>query len=297
VNIGFGGACNRGAIEARGRVLAFVSDDAAVPPGWLEACCRTADEHPGWGAIASVLLEPDGSVQEAGSRILHDGRTVAFAIETGVIRELDYGSGAALVVDATIFRELGGFDPAFYPAYYEDTDLACRLRLAGHSVLLQPSERVLHIGRGSSRDLGEFQRYASEHGLAQFQARWAKALAGAAAVDAPLSELLPIEAVAPIGTVMRSEGLDLVEEWSTETGALRILRVWTDGFVAWLNATILDERRQHGELLARLREAAQQSARLDVVARRLEEIEGRGFIGLARMRMGVLLRRRRVRRP
>ena len=53
VNLGFGGACNRGAAEAVGEFLVFLNDDTEVLPGWLEALVATADDHPEAGAVGS----------------------------------------------------------------------------------------------------------------------------------------------------------------------------------------------------------------------------------------------------
>jgi glycosyltransferase involved in cell wall biosynthesis len=134
LNIGFGGACNLGATSARGEFLVFLSDDTEVTPGWLDELLAVVRAHPEAGVVASVLLDPDGSIQEAGSRVLPDGTTLPLAAGRAVAdasgfladRPVDYGSGAAMLMPRDLFEQLGGFDPAFYPAYYEDVDLAFR---------------------------------------------------------------------------------------------------------------------------------------------------------------------------
>jgi len=59
------------------------------------------------------------------------------------VREVDYCSGASLMVRRALFAELGGFDPHYAPAYYEDADLAFRLRARGHVTLYQPRSEVV----------------------------------------------------------------------------------------------------------------------------------------------------------
>ena len=62
-----------------------------------------------------------------------------------ILRDADYCSGAAIAVRTDAFRSLGGFDPRYAPAYYEDTDLAFAVREAGLRVLVQPASRVVHL--------------------------------------------------------------------------------------------------------------------------------------------------------
>ena len=69
-------------------------------------------------------------------------------------REVDYVSGAALMVPRDLFWEVGGFDEHYLPAYYEDVDLALAVREAGRSVVFQPlSQIVHHEGATSGTDL------------------------------------------------------------------------------------------------------------------------------------------------
>jgi len=61
------------------------------------------------------------------------------------LRETDYCSGAAIFLPLSLWQKLDGFDPYFAPAYYEDTDLAFRVRDAGYKVLVQPLSKVIHL--------------------------------------------------------------------------------------------------------------------------------------------------------
>jgi glycosyltransferase involved in cell wall biosynthesis len=51
---------------------------------------------------------------------------------------------------ADILRALGGFDDAYAPAYFEDTDLCVRMRAAGHRVVYDPAVVVHHLEFGSA---------------------------------------------------------------------------------------------------------------------------------------------------
>ena len=64
------------------------------------------------------------------------------APEFNYLRETDYCSGASLCIPRSLWSELGGFDELFTPAYYEDTDLAFRVRQHGYAVVCQPFSSV-----------------------------------------------------------------------------------------------------------------------------------------------------------
>lgn len=60
--------------------------------------------------------------------------------------EVDYCSGAALLVRRASFERLGGYDARYAPAYHEDTDLCFGLRSLGQKVVYCPRSVVVHFG-------------------------------------------------------------------------------------------------------------------------------------------------------
>jgi GT2 family glycosyltransferase/SAM-dependent methyltransferase len=150
-NLGFGGGNNRGVDEARGGFLFFLNNDTEVQAGWLAALVALAARRRDAGAIGCKLIYPDGRLQEAGALVFKDGSAWNFGRfddpddpEYEYVREVDYASGAALLVRHDLFREIGGFDPRYDPAYYEDVDLCFAVRGRGACVLFQPLARVIH---------------------------------------------------------------------------------------------------------------------------------------------------------
>lgn len=186
-NLGFVGSCNRGAELARGDFIVFLNNDTQVQFGWLEALLATFAESADTGIAGSRLIYPDGRQQEAGGILFNDGSAWNYGHlddpnrpQYSYRRAVDYCSGAALAIRADLFRTLGGFDKAFAPAYYEDTDLAFRVRAAGYQVYYQPMSVVVHFeGVSAGRDeqaqtgLKRYQRINAE----RFRARWADELA------------------------------------------------------------------------------------------------------------------------
>jgi GT2 family glycosyltransferase len=150
-NLGYLKACNRGAEVAKGQYLLFLNNDTEPQEGWLENLLSIADGDKVIGAVGAKLIYPDGKLQEAGGMIFSDGRPWKFGNGDdpekeiyNQICEVDYCSGACLLVRKNLFTELGGFDVRYVPAYYEDADLCFTLRKMGYKVLYSPEVVVIH---------------------------------------------------------------------------------------------------------------------------------------------------------
>ncbi|HWS89188.1 MAG TPA: glycosyltransferase [Pyrinomonadaceae bacterium] len=156
-NRGFVDACNQGAEAARGRYLLFLNNDTVVLPGWLDRLVETVERDARAGAVGSLFLYPDGRIQEAGSVIWSNGETFKYGRlrspedrRFGFAREVDYCSGASLLIRRDLFERLGGFDRRYAPAYYEDTDLCMGVRSLGYKVVYQPASRLYHFEGGTA---------------------------------------------------------------------------------------------------------------------------------------------------
>lgn len=169
-NLGFGGGCEYGALVARGEVLAFVNPDVIAQPRWLEPLVGVVRDEDGPVIAAPVMLEADGRVQEAGQSIAADGTTRAITGRPapGSVVEVDYASAACWVMRRDEHEALGGFDPAYHPAYFEDVDLAWRCRERGGRCVVVGSSTVVH-----DRGRGTPDRAApADAQLAVFRRRW-----------------------------------------------------------------------------------------------------------------------------
>ena len=94
------------------------------------------------------------------------------------MREADYCSGAAIAVRRSLFAELGGFDSHYRPAYYEDTDLAMRVRQRGLKVFYQPASVVVHFeGVSSGTDIRSGIKSYQAQNQKKFAERWHAELA------------------------------------------------------------------------------------------------------------------------
>ena len=116
----------------------FLNNDTEVTAGWLGALRETFQLDPRAGLVGAKLVFPDGRLQEAGGIIWRDATGWNFGKfddpekpEYNFLREVDYCSAACVMVPKSLFDSVGGFDPRFAPAYYEDVDLAFKIRRAG----------------------------------------------------------------------------------------------------------------------------------------------------------------------
>src|SRR3984893_1664706 len=183
-HFGFIASCNRGGEAARGKYLVFLNNDTLVRPGWLTALVETFAEEPRAGIVGSKLLYPNGQLQEAGGIIWRDASGWNYGKsddpekpEYNYLREVDYCSAAALMVLKSLFVSLGGFDSRYAPAYYEDTDLAFKVRRAGYKVLYQPLSEVVHYeGVTGGTDLTTGTKKHQGINRSTFAEKWAAEL-------------------------------------------------------------------------------------------------------------------------
>ncbi len=174
--LGFGPASNRAAAGAHGEHLLFLNTDAVVTPGWLGPLLERIGQD-GVGAVGPMLVNPDGTVQQAGALTCRDGGTALYGGGCGTDastctfpRTVDYLAAACLLVRRELFEALGGFDELFAPAYFEDADFCFRLAAQGWRTVYEPRSCVLH-GLGASYDSLAIAPIASRNRL-RFAERW-----------------------------------------------------------------------------------------------------------------------------
>ena len=155
-NLGFAGAANRGAREARGEVLLLLNPDARPDPGALTALLDGFRAHPEAAGLAPRLHGPGGDVQwrwqlkplPGPARLALEALFLPAAAgprrEPPAGAEVAQPAAAALALKREAWEEMGGMDPRFHPAWFEDVDLARRLDRAGLPVLYWPAARFRH---------------------------------------------------------------------------------------------------------------------------------------------------------
>lgn len=185
VNLGYIGSCNKGADIAQGEFVVQLNNDTLLLDYWLDALVAAFDVFPDVGLVGALLMFPDGLIQEAGGVIWEDGGGLNFGrgqesyhCSTSYLRQVDYCSGACIMLRKKLWDELNGYDAYYTPAYYEDTDLAFRVRELGFKVVYQPQAKVVHLeglssGTDETQGVKRFQRINKD----KFLSRWKEVLA------------------------------------------------------------------------------------------------------------------------
>ena len=169
-NLGFLKSCNLALASATGEYVCFLNNDIQVQPGWLTNLIAPFNQFDDVGLVGGKLIYPYGLLQEAGGIVNYRGEPANYGkfndpedIHYNYLRQTDYCSGACIVLTRQDLDVLGGFDEQFAPAYYEDTDLAFRVRYQLHKkVYYQPLARVVHfegVSSGKISDGTNVKRY------------------------------------------------------------------------------------------------------------------------------------------
>lgn len=129
-NLGFLLNCNNAAKYANGRYIVFLNNDVNVQENWLKSLVDLIESDSKIGMVGSKLVYSNGRLQEAGGIIWSDAIGWIYGRmddpnkpEYNYVKECDYISGASIMIKTDLWKQIGGFDERFVPAYYEDADL------------------------------------------------------------------------------------------------------------------------------------------------------------------------------
>lgn len=177
--------CNRAAELAKGEYIVFLNNDTLVQENWLESLVELIESDNSIGMVGSKLIYQNGTLQEAGGIVWSDGSGWNYGRnqdpsmpEYNYVKDVDYISGASIMVRKDLWDQLGGFDQRFIPAYYEDTDLAFAIRKLGYRVCYQPKSVVVHFeGISNGTDVnGSGLKAYQEVNKQKFLEKWAEEL-------------------------------------------------------------------------------------------------------------------------
>jgi len=168
-NLGFAAGVNRGIRETTGQLILLLNPDTVAPPGAVDALVHRLRARPDVAAIGPRIVDPGGRPEwswghdltplaEARRRLLEaaaergvPGARARLRRLTSAEREVDWVTGACLLVRRADAERAGGLDQGYF-LYCEDADLCRALRARGRRVLFSPVATVVHH-RGRSAEV------------------------------------------------------------------------------------------------------------------------------------------------
>ncbi len=138
-------------------------------------------------------------------------------------RETDYGSAAALLVSAQLWRDVGGFDERFLPMFYEDVDLCFQARERGLRVVYEPTAVVVHVeGATTGNDTSTGHKRFQEENRPKLVAKWRERLE--TEHQRPAAANLPLAADRHRGPHVLVVD-HRIPMWDRDAGSLRIVKI------------------------------------------------------------------------
>jgi N-acetylglucosaminyl-diphospho-decaprenol L-rhamnosyltransferase len=168
-NRGYGRACNQGVRATSAPFVCLLNPDVIPEPGSISAMVAALQDRPRAGVLGPRLKNPDGTyypscrvvpnlkvaLGHAVFGLISDNNRFSRAyklldFDHGEEREVDWVSGAAMMMRRQAFAEVGGFDEGFF-MYVEDVDVCARMNQAGWRAVYYPFAEMVHHVAGSSR--------------------------------------------------------------------------------------------------------------------------------------------------
>lgn len=251
-NIGFGPAHNHLAELATGALLIIANNDCIPTPRSMEFMVDLMESDGQIGAVAPRYLNFDGSILEMGAFVdeTADGwQLFRDATPPPYFRRMpflaDYSSAAFLLVRRELFLEHGGFDSAFSPAYYEDTDLCFRLRSLGMKTVVEPRAVVYHYeGATSGKDVSLGPKQLQVKHRSVFFNKWSKVLRhrGPMSLDAAVRQALGLHKASILWAAPQLPRSDRESGHARMVAMIRALTLAGNSVVFWGEHAIEWER-------------------------------------------------------
>lgn len=173
-NLGYAGGNNAALRQVTTPLAVLLNPDVIVPPDWLHTMVTAVGADPRIAIAGCKLIFPDGTLQHSGGfvsppRALPAQRTLGADLQG--VHDVDYVTGAALLVRQTFWQTAGLLDDGFF-MYFEEVDWCARARQAGRRVVVVSDATAVHdesalSGRGSAALMRRFHtgrwRYLLKH--------------------------------------------------------------------------------------------------------------------------------------
>lgn len=199
INLGFLKSVNKAISQSKGEYIYLLNNDTEVQENFLDELFHVFDNFENVGAVGSMLLNHDHSLQEAGSVFMKDftihqivrNRKPYFP-EVNYIKKVDYCSGCSLLFKKHKDNgQVNNFDEQFAPAYFEETDLCFDLKYnQNKEIYVNPFSKVIHFNGVTYNNKKEESLEKSQRKEAlfnvnkeKFYAKWSKEINAIKATD------------------------------------------------------------------------------------------------------------------
>ncbi len=167
INNGFGSGNNFASTFAKGEYLFFLNPDTYFIDNSIQILYDFIKSNKNAGIVSPTLKNPDLTIQYSYNRFHTFVYFIleAFYLHPIIIKkvkkkqatknngpfEIDWPIGAAFLIKNNLFKEIGGFDENYF-MYYEDADIALRIKKRGYRNYCVPLATVVHILSSSTGD-------------------------------------------------------------------------------------------------------------------------------------------------
>jgi GT2 family glycosyltransferase len=183
-NIGFIKSNNLASKNASGKFLFFLNNDTIIKKSTINELHKSYFFNEKVGAVGSRSISKSYLIQEAGAFTFKSGTCWNYGRGDdpnksiyNFTREVDYCSAYSLFIKKKLFYKLGFFDTRYCPAYYEDVDLAFKIRQKKLKVLYEPKSFLYHYeGSTSGRDIKSGVKKYQVINQIKFKKKWSREL-------------------------------------------------------------------------------------------------------------------------
>ena len=152
-NLGYLKACNFAFLQLRNFEFLFLLNNDSEPlSGFVVNALDVMQTKQDVAIVGSMLFFPDGKLQASGGCIREDGAAFHWGEFDSakspiyrITRKVDYVPFAAVLIRNADLIKVSGFDEQFAPAYYEDVDLAFKVREISKHVYVASESKVIHF--------------------------------------------------------------------------------------------------------------------------------------------------------
>ncbi len=154
-NLRFAASVNRAVEQIKHDYFLLINNDVELLTGAVTQLLQNFTKNESLFAVGCLEIEPNQDNIFGGKNRLffEKGLFRHNRAEDFTTGETAWASGGSAMFDRAKWIKLNGFDPDFYPAYWEDVDLSYRAKQQGWHVLFDQDAKVIHNHESTNLDV------------------------------------------------------------------------------------------------------------------------------------------------